>query len=666
MDKWESRFLREREARKASEALLEEKSMELWKINQGLEDRINERTASLKKALLEAENANKAKSTFLANMSHEIRTPLNAIIGFSQILSHSKSLAAKDTKHASIIEKSAKSLLNIINDILDISKIESGNFDIHPIECNLFVVCEHVIELFSAKASKKRIALIYDIDQNLPASIMADDTRLQQILSNLISNAIKFTPEMGTIHIKVDLKELNAQESVVAFSVQDSGIGIPQEKLHNIFDPFVQVDHESNRKYDGTGLGLSICAHLVEAMGGKISVESEVGKGSVFSFELHFERSYTQDKAQHSYNNHLQILVDDPNAELFQYAANYLKLFGTFVTKESRPTLLIKSRHITNPEWENDFPDVPTIVLFHDEAEIQSYACRDNESCIALPFYPSKFNDALSALLTCPLNFNFEDLSKKEPGSLHILVAEDNFTNQELIRYYLDQFALRYTIAQNGEEAYACYSKEHFDIVLMDINMPVLDGLGALKKIRHYEQKNSLAPTPVIALTANAIKGDREKLLSEGMNNYISKPIDFEELQRVLRQYIPLHVTSAKTHKSSKEETQENYLQTLKIEQKLQVNEKIASMFLDRFVAQIPQDLQKLRSAIESKELEAVQQQAHYVKNSCLNVVFDAAVDLLQELEKKELAYAKQWDIFTQLEQMTKKAVRQFENGDKK
>ncbi|MDD2886935.1 MAG: ATP-binding protein [Aliarcobacter sp.] len=266
-----------------------EKTNELLQINQNLEKEIDKRTISLKEALLKAQNADKAKSTFLANMSHEIRTPLNSIIGFSEVISISDNVDETSKKYSKIIETSAKSLLTILNDILDISKIESGNFKVSFEKVDINKVCENSFELFSNRAIDKKIDFTFDMDKNIPKCLFSDGTRIKQVLSNILSNAIKFTPENGKINFNV--QQLSKTDDIVKirFSIKDSGIGISEDKIKNIFEPFIQIDNESNRKYEGTGLGLSISNHIINALNSQIEVKSEINKGTSFWFDLDFE-----------------------------------------------------------------------------------------------------------------------------------------------------------------------------------------------------------------------------------------------------------------------------------------------------------------------------------------------------------------------------------------
>lgn len=533
---WQERFLRERNARKESEALLEEKSLELWRINQNLEAQVKERTESLQEALLKAENADRAKSDFLANMSHEIRTPLNAIIGFSQYLTNSEELSKQNSKYASIIESSATSLLSIINDILDFSKIESGNFEISEDECDVHDICDQVVELFSQKTSEKHIDLIYKFDEDIPRFIYTDGLRVKQVISNLLSNAIKFTPSHGKIYFSVKKLELINEEVLLKFKVEDTGIGIPEDKIESILNPFIQLEHIANKQNVGTGLGLSICNNILKLLGSEIEVSSEVGKGSIFGFSL-LTKVIKRDELKKD------ILVENQN--------------------------FLKGR---------------------------------------------------------------------------ILVAEDNSANQELMKLILTELNIDCTIANNGQEAFEIYKNDNsFDLILMDINMPVLNGVEALYKIRIYEEENSLLEVPIVALTANAIKGDKERFLSLGMNDYLSKPIEVPAFKRVASKYLKVEEESfievEKTLSINKSE----------IAKRIGVSENIVEMIVKKFESEIKKDIQELEVYIKNRDSENISSKAHYIKNSCLNVALDEVCSILEKIEQENLEFDKIEELYTEL-----------------
>ena len=492
-------------------------------------------------AQLEAKKADEAKSGFLANMSHEIRTPLNAIIGFSTLLSNSKELDTKNQKQAKIINSSAESLLSIINDILDVSKIESGNFTLNYEEVSLEFVSENVVELFSKRAIEKHIKLIFNIDNNLPKCVFTDGIRLKQVLSNLLSNAIKFTNRDGKVYLNILCLESKNGKVKIRFEAKDNGIGIPADKISTVFKPFIQVDNNSNKEYQGTGLGLSICSHIIKAFGSKIEIQSELEKGTNFYFDLEFDTCLKNFRANKTFLNHINFKVLD-NSEIFDYCKNYLSQFGTINDESKDSDILIFNCSNNNLEDLNplrvEFKEIPKLLLYEFEEDINDFELLDNERTLSLPFYPSKLNDSIEELLhkTKKREVNTKEISKNHKGN--ILVAEDNIANQELMGYILDSMGVNFCIKENGLETIKEFKTNPYDLILMDGNMPIMDGISATKEIRAYEKENGLAPIPIIALTANAIKGDKEKFLSSGMNNYLTKPINVNDLKKIFDLYL--------------------------------------------------------------------------------------------------------------------------------
>lgn len=520
---WQIRFERERKARKESERLLEEKSFELWQINQDLEEQVKERTSSLEIALLQSKKADKAKSDFLANMSHEIRTPLNAIIGFSKILSDSNELNENNTKYATIINTSANSLLSIINDILDFSKIESGSFNISKTKVNIYDIYHDILDLFSHKIKENKINFSSNIDETIPKYINTDNLRLKQIITNLLSNAIKFTKEFGEIEFNIKLVKKYEKKVELEFSVKDSGMGIPKDKINLIIKPFVQLEDLSNKQNIGTGLGLSICNHLLELFDSSLKIESQEDKGSIFKFSL-----------------------------ICDYFEN---------------------------------------------------------------------------------NHNTIELDKKEEKSIlkkHILIAEDNYANQELMKAILKQLEIDFTIKDNGEDAYKIYieNSNMFDLILMDINMPILNGIESYKKIRAYEKDKALEKTPIIALTANAIKGEKEKLLDLGMDGYLSKPINIDALKKLFIKF---------DKKVNRYKININ-IDKVQIVKNLGISENIAQMIIEKFKKEIHKDLDELDFFIQENNSKEIIQKAHYIKNSCLNLELNEICEILEKLEENKLS----------------------------
>lgn len=521
---------------------VDEKTKELLQINETLEKEVENRTESLKEALLKAQNSDKVKSTFLANMSHEIRTPLNSIIGFSELLANNSDIDDSAKKYSSIIEESAKSLLSIINDILDISKIESGNFDINIKETNINEVCKNVYELFSNKADEKNINFNFKINKDIPNCVLSDGIRIRQVLSNLINNAIKFTKLDGEIDFEVLLIENKDELIKLRFLVKDNGIGIPSNKLLNIFEPFIQVDNESNRQYEGTGLGLSISSHIVKLLGSKIEVSSKIDLGSSFWFDL-------------------EVSVCDSGVSILEEKKEEIVPNDTFYGK--------------------------------------------------------------------------------------ILVAEDNVLNQQLIKYILENLNLNYKIVSNGQEAINEYKNDSYNLILMDINMPIVDGVSAFNQIREYEKNNDLIFIPIVALTANVIKGDREKFLDLGMDNYLTKPINMNKLKQILNTYLSLNIKekniemkmdNIQMQNIEKKEPLEEFVLTFDKNDainQLGLDEITIDMLLDNFFLTLDSDINNIQEAIDLKDSNKISQTAHYLKGSCANLVMKDAVDILQDIESK-------------------------------
>jgi len=600
-----------------------------------------------------AQKADAAKSIFLANMSHEIRTPLNAIIGFSEVLRNSSKIDTQSKKQSNIIHSSANSLLAIINDILDISKIESGNFEIAKEETDIFYICEHVVELFSKRANEKDIKLIFDIDQRIPLCLITDGVRIRQVLSNFLSNAIKFTPQKGLVDFNISVESLDENKVKLRFTVEDTGIGIPKEKIEKIFDPFIQVDHKSNREFEGTGLGLSISKHIIEALDSKIEIESEVGKGTKFSFLLKSKVCKKEFKENDSFTNGLNFMVLNKREDSFHYVKRYLNIFGQIDSKENPDILVCDYKSNDIEEIRQKYKQVPKLILFEYEKDILEFDFKNNETGLSLPFYASKVNDSLQDLLRKSNNKRKQiQVSSNDKFSGKILVAEDNLANQELITYILNDMGIEFDIKENGKEAYESFKNNNYDLVLMDINMPIMDGIESFLKIREYEKIEALNATPIIALTANAIKGDKERFLTLGMNGYLSKPINTFELKDIFKEYL-----TAKSE--SKEEIKENRtVDVSKIVQKLGVSENIADLIFNKFKNEIQKDLDELEKYILNEDKENIIQKAHYIKNSSLNVALDEVSDYLTKLEIEELNKDEKLEVFTMISKEINKVIK--------
>ena len=518
---------------------------QIVKKNKELEDI----TLKAKKSEEDALKANETKSQFLANMSHEIRTPLNAIIGFSDILSNSN-METENKEKAEIISKSAKALLNIINDILDISKIESGKYEISKTNFDLKDLLDQIVQLYAVNTKQKNIRFLYTLDESIPNFVFSDETRLKQVLSNIISNAIKFTPENKKVTFDVKLLNLNENTANVRFSVKDEGIGISPENQKNIFEPFSQADGTISRKYGGTGLGLAISLNIIKMLGSEIKLVSKENEGSLFYFDLDLvvQDISTIDVNKLKYDFAVCNIISDPE-NIRNHLINTVKYFGRIHQGDEDIESCEKMDLIFcfgDPEFyeklsrrKNKFKCPVVYVGNMDKINNNNKMKSLMDYFLDVPIYGSKvFNIiAESKLIEKDAQKAENKIETKESFSGKILVAEDNPNNQLLIKIVLQKLGLDVTIVENGQLAVEKYQNENFDLIFLDINMPVMDGLTALKLIREYE-KEIQRYTPIIALTANTINGDREKYIDEGMDNYLSKPFERNQLINILNLYI--------------------------------------------------------------------------------------------------------------------------------
>jgi signal transduction histidine kinase/DNA-binding response OmpR family regulator len=510
-----------------------------------------------------AQEASEAKSMFLANMSHEIRTPLNGIVGFTELLKDT-GLQEEQAEFVEIIEKSSENLLEIINNILDLSKIESNKLEIEDVIFNPIDEFESAIEVYSVRASEKQIDLGCFIDPELEQPLKGDPTKIKEVLINLLSNAVKFTSSSGAINVDIR-KQPSVQDGItrIRFEVQDSGIGVTSEQKSKIFEAFSQADTSITRKYGGTGLGLTISARFIELMGGQLDLQSEPGEGTTFFFTIDFEEIETKNetlRGAYSSINALILESDHKTKRQDSYLLEYLDFYGVSYTKFKDFTeletlqkqinydlLIADYEHCSEKELKG-YAALPQKLILITKSfymkTIESFGIEIFKT-IYEPLNNTKLKVALESYQT--ENFTAVTESKKLPTNIdvdsikfnaRVLVAEDNIINQKLIKRTLEDLGLTVSIASNGLEAFQKRKDGDFDLIFMDIQMPFLDGIEATKEILEFEEDYHRIHVPIIALTANALKGDRERFIEAGLDEYTTKPLVRSEIVLLLTHFL--------------------------------------------------------------------------------------------------------------------------------
>ena len=607
----------------------------------------------LKQAKELAEAASKAKSEFLANMSHEIRTPLNGVIGFTDLLKKTP-LNPVQQQYVDNANVSGHTLLGIINDILDFSKIEAGMLELEIIKTDIIEVLENSIDIIKYSASQKHLEVLLHIDGNMPRYAWVDMVRLKQILANLLGNAVKFTHQ-GEIELRVKFNKIDENNGSFKFFIRDTGIGITEEQQNKLFKAFTQADNSTTREFGGTGLGLIISDMIARKMGDKIKIKSEKGKGSVFYFEIETKIEYGEKTAKNLPEIKRCLLIDDNEKNLIilknillqweiasETCDNGLIALKALTTSEPFDLIIcdyhmpyidgLETIKMIREKCDSAIQKVP-IILLHSSADTEELHKKSQELGIRFMLTkPIKSEELYTYLINLNNNDTNDDKDTilteenyRDSSSNKILIAEDNPLNMLLIESIISELFpnLQILKALNGVEAMNIYQNDKPDLILMDIQMPEMDGIQTTEQIKILEKENK-RNTPVIALTAGALKEEKEKCLNAGMSDFLTKPVEPEKVKAVILKYL---------NSEAEKKTETNFCHQ-KLLKKIGNNYELLKEICDIALYSFPEQISRLKKAIDSSDIKGIKSAAHFIKGSALNIDFIHFADLAENIEK--------------------------------